>query len=479
MSPPLRLPLSCAALLLTACAGLPPAMPPLVLPAGAPLATAPPAGASAGSSDDAAGWPAREWWHGFDDATLDALIAQALATSPDVAAAEARFAAARAARDATTGGSGLQLGASGTAARQRLSDNGLFPPALLGFNWYNQFDLGLTASYSFDWWGRHRAEIAASLSAERAAQAERAAAGLALASSVAEVYYGWQSDSARVALAQQRVAGATRQLEIVTARASANIQNPDDVQRAQLNQLAARDHLHEGEASAQLRLITLAALVGCAPAQLPALAVRALPQLHAGLPANATIDLLARRPEIAAERWRIEAAASNLEAARAGFMPDISLRGLLGLSSLELGKLLEAGSAVPSATAAIHLPLFDGGTLRAGFRHSQASLDEAIAAYRGGILAAARELNTQLATRESLARQDALRGEQLAAAAAVQASATLRVTRGITDARAQLEASDQWLALREAQLLTQYARLSAELALIRALGGGYQMEPTT
>ena len=90
------------------------------------------------------------------------------------------------------------------SSRQRLSDNGLFPPDLLGFTWYNQMDLGLQASYTFDWWGKQRDAVEAAMDEAHASQADRSAAALMLASSVADTYFGWQADQSRLALARER-----------------------------------------------------------------------------------------------------------------------------------------------------------------------------------------------------------------------------------------------------------------------------------
>jgi multidrug efflux system outer membrane protein len=458
--------LGCAALLLGACVSPPPRSPPPALPTAVPLATA-------GSGPE---WPAREWWRGFDDEVLDTLITRAVAASPDLAAAAARFDEARAAVSAARAAAGAQTGSAFEASRQRLSDDGLIPPKFLGFNWYNQFDLGIRASYALDWWGRNRAAVAATVNGARAAQAERDAAAMALASSVTEIYYGWQSDVARRGLAAQRITSAQQRAQIASARAAAHIDRDDARQGAELDLLSLRVYDSELATSAQLRLTALAALLGCTPAELPPLASRPLPQLRTELPGNASLDLIARRPDIVAARARVEAAARHIEVARADFLPDLSLTALLGVSSQDLGRLLDAGSLTPTAKAAVHLPLFGAGALRAEFARSQAALAGDVAAYRATVLTAAREVNTQLVARQRWIEQQELRTAQLGAADALRSAAALRAQQGITDERAVIEATERWLALRDAQLQSQTAALNTELELIRALGGGYRSD---
>lgn len=464
--------LSAAVLMLGACAVLPPRSTPPDLSAAVPLSTA----SAATPAAPPPAWPAREWWRAFGDPTLDALIERALSQSPDLAAAGARIAAARAAVGGTAAATRIQIGATGSATETRLSDNGLFPPKLLGFNWYSQFDLGVNASYDFDLWGRQRAAVSAAVDTRRAAEADRDAAALNIASTIAAEYYGWQNEAARGALAEQEHAAAQQREQISAARVAASIERHDTQQSAELALLAADERLSETRTATQLHRVALAALLAGTPEQLPELPAAAWPQLSAGLPANASIDLIARRPEIVASRWRVENAARHVDMARSDFLPNLSLRALVGLSSREIGKLVDAGSSDPNFGAALHLPLFDGGALRAGYARSQADLDVAVADYRTAIVRAAQDLNTQLAERDGWQRQEGLRARELDAAARLLAAAEQRAGAGLNDQRPALDARQQWLQARGAQLQTQYGRLCAELALIRALGGGYQLE---
>jgi multidrug efflux system outer membrane protein len=445
------------------------------------LKVAAPVGAATAAEPAAtsAEWPQATWWKAYADPTLDTLIEKALATSPDIGAAEARFSSATAAIASARAAAGPNLTGAGDASRQRLSDNGLFPPQLLGFNWYNQFDLGIQGSYTVDWWGLHRSQVRSAVDSARAAQVERDAAGQSIASAVATEYFGYQSDQARLTLALKSVDTTRQALEIAKARVQAQLADPADEDHANLDVLSARDHMGDVITSEHMHLVALAALLGCAPAELPELPPRDLPAITTQLPASASIDLIARRPDIVASRWRVEASTQDVEAARAGFMPNVSLSGLLGLSSRDLGKLLEVGSGDPSITGAIHLPIFDAGALRAGYSRSHAALALAIADYHSTVLSAARDVNTQLELRDTAVKQLALRQEQLEAARQLQAKAEQRLRRGVADARPQLGATVQWLSAQEALIETNYQQLSADVALIRALGGGYAMDPTS
>src|SRR6202163_1942759 len=164
------------------CAGLPPKPQPVKLATDAPLTVN-------GLTGDRGDWPAEKRWKQYGDPVLDQLIDMAVASSPTLATAHARLDSAEQSVRIAGAAAGARVEASGDMSRQRLSDNGLFPPQLLGFHWYNLSDLGLQASYTFDWWGKQRDAVEAAMDEAHAAQADRAAAALVLASSVADTYF--------------------------------------------------------------------------------------------------------------------------------------------------------------------------------------------------------------------------------------------------------------------------------------------------
>ncbi|MCE5233012.1 MAG: efflux transporter outer membrane subunit [Mizugakiibacter sp.] len=457
-----------AALLLAACIGVPPKPAAPVLREAAPLAGVP---ASA-----QAHWPDAAWWRRYRDPQLDALVERAVAGAPALATAQTRFEAARAAVRVAAAAGGARLDASAQASRERLSDNGLIPPRFLGFNWYTQGDLGLQFRYDFDWWGKQRAAIESALDQAHAAEAERSAAALLLQAAVADTYFGWQADQARLALARQAVAAQARLQRLAALRVQRGLDPADAQRQADAALAAAREQQAALQGSAELRRVALAALLGVAPAELPALDPRPLPAVDAALPADAGLDLLARRPDVAASRWRVEAAAKQTEAARAAFYPDISLQALAGFSSVDMDKLLTGGSRVFALTPAIHLPLFDADRLRAQFGASRAELDAAVAAYDASVVEAARDVATQAVALRQIDARRRERAAQVEAGTRLRGSAAARERQGLTDARAGLAAETALLQQRDAAVQLDAQALAADIALIKALGGGYRAD---
>jgi multidrug efflux system outer membrane protein len=331
----------------------------------------------------------------------------------------------------------------------------------------------LQATYTFDWWGKQKDSVDAAIDEAHAAEAERTAAALLLASSVADTYFGWQADQSRLALARELEATVAREGSITAARIRADLESADEVDRTRSALAAVREQVAVLEGSARLRSVTLAALVGRPPAELPALTPKPLPGIGGGLPDDVKIDLIARRADLTASRWRVEAAQKTEAAARAEFYPDISINALVGLQSRDIGSLLHYNSRVPDIAAAVHLPIFDAGRLKARYGASQAAIDSAVAAYQDTLVGAARDVATEAASRAQIAAQRTERLIELDAAQRLKSSAAARVRQGITPPLAELTATESWIAQRDALLQLDAAALAADIGLQRALGGGY------
>ncbi|HEY4293641.1 efflux transporter outer membrane subunit [Luteibacter sp.] len=430
------------------------------------------------STTQRAGWPAADWWRAYGDPQLDTLMDMALRGAPDLAQAKTRVSSAEQNIRVAAAQAGLRVDGSGQVARQRLSEHGLIPSQFLGFTWYNQADLGIQVRYDFDWWGKKRYTIESAIDSARAAEAERSAASLGIQAMVADTYFGWLADEARVALADKLVAARERALRIAELRVKQGVDVPDTAQQARAELAGARQQRVALQGSADTRRASIATLVGVSPAELPALAPRALPDVTPGLPAGAGTDLMARRPDIAASRWQVEAALRQTDAARAQFFPDVSLSAMAGLSSIDMDKVFSADSRVFSLTPAIHLPIFEGGALEANHGVSRAQLDAAVAQYNATVASAARDVATQALGAQQLAHRRTEQATQIEAASAMLASARARAARGVRDDRESLVTEAALIQQQDMDAGLHAQALSTDVALIKALGGGYRAEST-
>ena len=438
-----------------------------------------------------AGWPDADWWRVYNDSQLNDLIALAMKQSPDLTQAHSRVQTAEQSVKVAAAQAGLNINGSAQLTRQRMSDHGLIPPSLLGFNWYNQADLGVQLEYDFDWWGKKRNAIEAALDQAHAAEAQRSAAALTIQNAVADTYFGWLADENRLSLAKQSVAVQQRLLQIAELRVHQGVDLPDTAQQARAQLASAQQMQVTLEGSVEIRKVALAALAGVSPSELPALQPHALPDIESALPDDARLDLISRRPDIAASRWQVESALKQTDVARAEYFPDVSINAMAGLSSTnqgspnipgltkggsgDLGNLFELGSRVFGITPAVHLPIFEGGRLKAGYGASRAQLDAAIAQYNVTVTDAAKDVATQAVTAQQIAARRTKQATQVQANSMLVATAQARAQSGVKDARESLAAQAQWLQQRDQAISLQAQALSTDLALIKALGGGYHV----
>jgi multidrug efflux system outer membrane protein len=429
-----------------------------------------------------AGWPDAQWWRVYGDPQLDQLIEIAMKQSPDLEQAHSRVVNAEQSVRLAAAQAGLNINGSAQWQRQRISENGIVSllPANVAIDpWYNQSDLGLKAQYTFDWWGKKRSAIEAALDQAHAAEAQRSAAALTIQNAVADTYFGWQGDQARLVLSGELLKAQTRFLQIAQLRVKQGVDLADTAQKARAQLAAAREMHVALEGSARIRKVALASLLGIAPAQLPRLEVKPLPEVASGVPAGARLDLIARRPDIAASRWQVEAALRQTDVARAQFFPDISISAMAGLSSIDMGKLFDPGSRTFAFAPALHLPIFEGGQLKANYGVSKAQLSAAVAQYNSTVVSAARDVADQALGAQQIAARRHEQSAQIVADERLLATANAREKRGVRDARESIVAAGELLQQRDAAATLHAQALSTDLALIKALGGGYQAPNTT
>jgi NodT family efflux transporter outer membrane factor (OMF) lipoprotein len=420
-----------------------------------------------------AGWPAADWWKRFDDPQLDWLEAEAVAGSPTLKAAQARVDQARAVAGATRSARLPQIDAALQSTRQRHSENDAAPPLVGSWQTANRFTLNF--GYEFDFWGKNRAAFASATSKVQAAKVDAFAARLMLSVAVARNYVQLaraydQLDIARATLEQrQQIYDLTRK------RVSAGLDSRVELKQAEAALPATRETIAALTETMALTRNQIAALLGEGPdrglaiARPNLVAVTAAATLPSRLPAN----LLGRRPDVVASRWRVEAAAKNIKVAKAQFYPDIDLLGFVGFQSLGLSRFLHAGSRTAGIGPALRLPIFEGGRLRSRLAGADANYDVAVEQYNQTLADALRDFGDRLAKIRSVASQRRQQGIALAATQDAYRLAVLRYREGVGNYLSVLSAQAQDLAQQrlETDLLARAFINRIELA--RALGGGF------
>ncbi|WP_427911686.1 efflux transporter outer membrane subunit [Ramlibacter sp. MMS24-I3-19] len=442
----------------------------------ATLKTPQDAGVPAATTAEAAPQVSTQWWKQFGDPQLDKLVDQALQGSPNLRTAQARLARAQSVQELARSATLPQAQGSFEATRQHFSATNIYPPPL-GGNTFNLGTLQAAGSWELDFFGKNRQALEAALGAERAAQADVEAARTLLASNVARNYFQLARLQDQLQVAQRTLAQREESLKLVSDRVRAGLDTTLEQRQSEGLLPEVRQQAEALQEQAQLTRNALAALVGQPDLQLePRSLAQAKPL---AVPTAVPADLLARRADITAARWRVEAATHDVSSAKAQFYPNVNLTAFIGLSSLGLNRLLEADSQQWGVGPAIHLPIFDAGRLRANLRGKTADLDVAVESYNGAILDAVRDVADQLASAQSIARQQAEQRNAQASAEAAYDIATQRYKAGLGTYLNVLTAETSVLNQRRLAVDLAARALDTQVQLARALGGGFQADPET
>ena len=428
---------------------------------------------------------AAQWWRDFGDEQLNQAVAQALQTSPTLKLAQARLARAQAMTEIADAATLPQINGQIDATRQRYTANGAVPPPLAG-TVRNSGTAQLSASWELDFFGKNRAALDAALGSANAAQADAQAARVLLASQVARTYFQMLRFNEQAMVARRTLAQRTETLKLVEDRVNAGLDTRLELRQSEGGLPEARLQLEALQEQLALARNALAALTGQASSTVDVSASNS--PVAQTLPALATIknvaitnhipaDLLGRRADIAAARWRVEASSNDVANAKTQFYPNINLVAFAGFSSIGLNRLVDAGSQQSGIGPALRLPIFDAGRLRANLRGKTADLDAAVESYNSAVVDAVRDVADQVTSMQAIARQQT---EQRAAQSAAEGAYEIAVQRykaGLGNYLNVLTAETSVLAQRRQAVDLSARTLDTQVALIRALGGGYTPSP--
>jgi multidrug efflux system outer membrane protein len=198
------------------------------------------------------------------------------------------------------------------------------------------------------------------------------------------------------------------------------------------------------------------------------------PILPAGLPS----ELLERRPDIAAAERRMASANASIGVAKAAFYPKVELNGAAGFQSVSAGTLFDWPSRLWSFGPTVDFPLFEGGLLRADLRRANAAYDEVVARYRQSVLNAFAEVEDNLAGQQLLVTEQAAEGAALVAAQKTLDIANNRYRAGLVTYLEVATAQNAALDLERTAVLLRGGQLVTTVALIKSLGGGWNVPGT-
>lgn len=416
------------------------------------------------------------WWQGYGDRQLDDLVERALAQHPSLRLAAARLAQAQADSRGADADRGPRLDAGVDVTRQRYTENGLYPAPLAGST-RGSGNVQATLNWELDFFGRHAAAIAEAAGTERAAQADSAAARLTLSSRVVQTYVQLARLVAQREVARRTLAQRDELLGLTRQRVSAGLDTSVELRQGEGSIPEARLQIAALDEQIVLARHALAALTAQPPSALDGLTPN-LSTVQAFAPPTALpADLLSHRPDLAAARWRVEAALRGVDLSRVDFYPSVDLSAFAGLNAIGLGDLLESGSRFYGVGPSLRLPIFENGRLRARLAARSAQADAAVESYNETLLEAVRDAADGIASLRAVQVQQQ---EQSAARTAAEQAYDLALQRyraGIGSYLVVLSAESSVLAQRRASVDLQARALDAQAQLARALGGGYTTTP--
>lgn len=411
-----------------------------------------------------------DWRSFFPDQKLQALIAAALEHNRDIRIAAARVEEARALYGIARADRlpNVDVAGSGQSVRTP-GDLSLTGSRLTS----HRYDVGFSLlSFELDFWGRVKSLNEAALSSFLATEEARRALHLSLISEVANAYFTLLEMDERTRLAHETVKSREETRTMIARRREVGLAGDLDFLQADGALEQVRAELASLQRQQAAAANALALLVGWQPSSLPE--GRALPDqgIVADLAADLPAEVLLQRPDVLAAEKRLIAANANIGAARAAFLPRISLTAGLGTASSALSGLFGGGSESWNFQPALRLPLFDGGRISSGVDLAVARKVIAVAEYEKTIQQAFREVADLLAARTHLVEQ--LRAQQAAEKAQIERLrlADARYKAGVTSHLEVLDAQRESFSARQATVQTRRAWLAAAAQLYKALGGG-------
>ncbi len=422
------------------------------------------------------------WWKSFNDPVLNQLIDRAYLENLNIRIAGVRVLEARAQLGIAIGNiypQNQQL--TGSLSKVHLSERASQAAFSKIFD-YAQTQLGLTASWEIDFWGKFRRAIESADAGFQAAVADYNNALVSLTADVAHAYITIRTLEKRLSIARQNVDTQKESLNIAEIRYNGGTTSERDVEQARTVLANTQASIPTLEIGLRQQQNALSVLLGASPGRISGLLagtaqIPAPPaQVAVGIPA----ELLRRRPDVRHAEWQAAAQSASIGVTKAALYPALSLTGTFGLlssdvGSFALGDVFLWNSRTANFGPALQWNIFNYGQITNQVRVQDARLQGLLISYQNTVLSAQREVEDNLvAFLRSQERAQSL-GESTAAAQRSLDLATLQYRQGITDFTTVLTAQQALLSEQDSLANTLGDISNNLVGVYRALGGGWQV----
>ncbi len=417
-------------------------------------------------------WPHEQWWQAYNDPQLNQLMAKSMQDSPTLHAAQARVSLSKAYAESMHAETMPNIGGDVSVVRERFTELQFIPPPWGGqFDWNNKATLSL--AYDLDLWGRQESIWRASIDESRATAAEAQQVKLGLETAIVRTYIQLAMAFTLRDIAEEQLHELEELISITKRSYKAGLSTKMELLEVETPLPLARAKIEAADVRIKLLRNQLAALSGQGPGTGESITRPAL-KLDAtiGLPDRLPANLVGRRPDVLAYRWRVEAAQQHIEGAKAAFYPNINLMAFIGFQALGFGQLISNAAAIAGVGPAINLPIFDGGRRRGNLSAKTANYDIAVENYNEVVIKALQDVSDQLAVLQSNAKQRAETEQAQATAIKAHTLAETSYKAGLSNYVHVLVTHETILRQKEMIAHLQADRLDAYAGLMRALGGG-------
>jgi len=412
--------------------------------------------------------PALDWWRGFRSKELTQLIQDAQFSNLDVAVAVAQMVQA----DAQVGIAGApllpSLTGSASAERIRQAAMGSTPAST-----YSLYNLGLSASYMLDFWGKNRATLYAAERNALASRFNREVVTLSTIVSVANTYFQILAAQDQLKVARDNLAAATRILNLIEKQFAGGTASQLDVSQQAALVATVKASIPPLEITLKQNIAALAVLLARPAATFDvkgkSLSQVSVPRITPGLPS----DLVTQRPDIRQAEAQLAASNFSVEAARAAFLPQIELTGTTGFQSTALSTLFAPGAWYYTLAASLTQPIFDGYLLKNQLLQARGVQLQYLQSYRKAVLSAFADVEMALVALEQTTIQTRLQNDVVTNSRKAFEVAEAQLNGGTVNLITVLQ-TEQTLFTAETTLVqVRLSRMLAATSLFQALGGGW------
>jgi len=416
--------------------------------------------------------PALDWWRGFRSNELTTLMDAAQIYNLDIAVAIAQIVQA----DAQVGVAGAPLlpSATGTATAQEIRSVSTNLGGGVGFaRTFSQYNLGLTASYMLDFWGKNRATLYAAEESATAARYNREVVTLTSIVTVANTYFQILAAQDQLRVARRNLAAAQRILTLIKQQNAGGTASQLEVSQQEALVSTERAAIPPLEIILKQNIAALAVLVGRAPANFMVsggtMTQIAIPRVTPGMPS----ELLNQRPDIRLAEAQLAASNFSVEAARAAFFPQIQLTAQTGVQSAALASLFGPGAWFYTLSAGLTQPLFDGFLLESQLKQAKGVQLQNLQAYRKAVLSAFADVEKALIALSQSTLQERLQAEAVANSRKAFEVSETQLRAGTVNLITVLQTQQTLITAENNLTLVRLTKLLAASSLFQALGGGW------